>query len=373
MPFIAILDDQPTNRQIFSRLAASVATGVEVEAYADPVEALQALTFRTPDLVITDFKMPFMDGAEFVKYFRELPGAADVPVVVLTVYEDRSLRLKALECGATDFLQSPVDHQEFVVRARNLLKLREQQLQLASRAHRLSADLAVSERSREQAMRDSRERMAQVIDSIPAVVRCVDAQGRLMFVNAYQAELFSVSAEALSGRRLEEFLAAEQAARSAALDRLVFDSGRPVPAFEEEITDAAGRKRVFLSSKSPLCDGTGEICAVITTSIDISERKLAEMHLQHAAHHDALTGLPNRLALQQRIQREVARAPRRSAVCAASDRPRQLQGRQRSERPCRRRPAASQGRTAADRDPGGSRLRRAPRRRRIRRAAKPGP
>ena len=85
---------------------------------------------NTPDLVVTDYKMPQMDGGEFIRRFRELPGAAEVPVIVITIYEERSFRLRALEAGATDFLQSPVDHNEFVTRARNLLKLRKQQLLL---------------------------------------------------------------------------------------------------------------------------------------------------------------------------------------------------------------------------------------------------
>ncbi len=70
--------------------------------------------------------MPEMDGATFVEHFRALPGCADIPVIVVTAYEDREYRYRALEAGATDFLLSPVDHHEFVTRARNLLNLRRQ-------------------------------------------------------------------------------------------------------------------------------------------------------------------------------------------------------------------------------------------------------
>ncbi|MGL4437801.1 MAG: putative bifunctional diguanylate cyclase/phosphodiesterase [Bosea sp. (in: a-proteobacteria)] len=310
MPLIAILDDQFTNRQIFARLAASIADDVTVETFADPLQALAGLRDTTVDLVITDFKMPHMDGAEFVRHFRELPGAADVPVIVLTVYEERSFRLRALECGATDFLQSPVDHQEFITRARNLLRLRKQQLLLAQRADHLKAELDASERTRELAMRDSIERLAQVIDSIPAVVRCTDVQGNVLFVNAYQAKLMARSATEVVGQPVSRFLGEEAGARSNALDRMVWETYRPAPSFEEDVTDGAGKKRVFLSSKTPLLDADGSLCGVLTTSIDISERKQAEEYLHHMAHHDALTGLPNRTLLHQRINREIARARR---------------------------------------------------------------
>jgi diguanylate cyclase (GGDEF)-like protein/PAS domain S-box-containing protein len=310
MPVIAILDDQSTNRQIFTRLAASIADDVTVVTYADPLEALADLKTRVVDLVISDFKMPHMDGAEFVKNFRELPGAADVPVVVLTVYEERSFRLRALECGATDFLQSPVDHQEFLTRARNLLRLRRQQLLLAARADLLKAELDESERSYQLAMRDSRERLAQVIDSIPAVVRCADLDGTLLFVNEFQARLLGHSAIELVGTPVTSLIGDEQGARSNALDRMVWETGRPAPSFEEEVIDHHGTRRVLLSSKTPLLDVNRTVCGILTTSVDITERKQSENYLRHMAHHDALTDLPNRTLLQQRVNREIARARR---------------------------------------------------------------
>ena len=128
MSLIVIIDDRNTNRNIFTKLAASIEPGVRVESFGDPAEALVWLENNKPDLVITDYKMPNMDGAEFIRRFRELPGAEDIPVIVITVYEERTYRLRALESGATDFLHSPVDHHEFITRARNLLKLRQHQL-----------------------------------------------------------------------------------------------------------------------------------------------------------------------------------------------------------------------------------------------------
>ena len=96
MSLVAILDDRATNRHIYSRLAESIEPDVTVTAFADPVVALGWLAGNTPDLVITDFKMPNLDGSEFTRRFRQLPGCAEVPVVVITVYDERSFRLSAL-------------------------------------------------------------------------------------------------------------------------------------------------------------------------------------------------------------------------------------------------------------------------------------
>src|SRR5215510_4943107 len=240
-----------------------------VHACGDPEQALAWASDHTPDLVITDYKMPGMDGAELIRRFRQLPGAAEVPVIVITIYEERSFRLRALEAGATDFLHSPVDRHEFVTRARNLLRLRKQQLLLERK-------LEVSERSREEALRDSSERLAQVIDTVPAMVTS-DAGA------AHHAR---------------------------ALDRKVFEGNAPLPAYEEEIVDRTGARRTFLTTKSPLRDRANGVVAVLTTSIDITERKQAESHLFYMAHHDALTDLPNRTLLRSRLNRSIARARR---------------------------------------------------------------
>ncbi len=154
MALVVILDDRATNRKIFSKLAASIELGVTVRSFGDPVETLAWLENNTPDLIVTDFKMPSMDGAEFIRRFRAQPNGAEIPVIVITVYEEREFRLRALEAGATDFLNSPVDHKEFTTRARNLLKLRRQQILLAARADNLAQELKISERSREEALRD---------------------------------------------------------------------------------------------------------------------------------------------------------------------------------------------------------------------------
>jgi len=76
MPLIVILDDRATNRNIYTRLAASLEKGVTVTAFADPQLALEWLAEHPADLVITDYKMPRFDGAEFTRRFRaQLPEA----------------------------------------------------------------------------------------------------------------------------------------------------------------------------------------------------------------------------------------------------------------------------------------------------------
>ncbi|HKK13733.1 MAG TPA: HD domain-containing phosphohydrolase [Gammaproteobacteria bacterium] len=127
MPTVAIIDDQFTSRQILVELIKGIEDHLVVETFASPGEALRWAHWHRPDLVLTDYKMPEMDGIEFIQRLRTVPACRDIPVVMITSLEDRNVRYSALEAGATDFLIKPVDHIECRVRCRNLLTQRRQQ------------------------------------------------------------------------------------------------------------------------------------------------------------------------------------------------------------------------------------------------------
>ena len=109
---------------VLSRLAATLEPGILVNTFADPIEALGYLQDRTPNLLITDFQMPSIDGAELIRRFRDLSACREVPAIVVTAHEDVRLRALALEAGANDFILSPLDHDEFRTQSRRLLEMR---------------------------------------------------------------------------------------------------------------------------------------------------------------------------------------------------------------------------------------------------------
>lgn len=124
MSTVVIVDDQGVNRKVLTSLAATLEPDVQVRAFGDPWQALSYIREHTPDLLITDYQMPAMNGAELIRRFRRVPDCRDVPAMVVTAYEDMAYRATALDAGANDFILSPLDHQEFRLQSRKLLALR---------------------------------------------------------------------------------------------------------------------------------------------------------------------------------------------------------------------------------------------------------
>jgi two-component system response regulator RpfG len=153
---ILIVDDQSTSRAILEQVVRGMDARVAVEGFARPVDAVLWATRSVADLILVDFMMPEMDGIEFVRRLRALPGYDSVPIVMVTVNEDRRVRYEALDAGVTDFLTKPVDARECLARCRNLLTLRRQQLALEDRKRMLEGMV-------EDATRDVRARERETL------------------------------------------------------------------------------------------------------------------------------------------------------------------------------------------------------------------
>ena len=114
---ILIVDDEP---QITRVLRTSLqSSGYEVTLARDGMEALERFREATPDLIITDLAMPQMDGIELT---REVRRMGDTPIIVLSVREQDTMKVAALDEGADDYITKPFSIQELLARVRAQLR-----------------------------------------------------------------------------------------------------------------------------------------------------------------------------------------------------------------------------------------------------------
>ncbi|HEV7803631.1 MAG TPA: response regulator, partial [Burkholderiales bacterium] len=130
---IVLVDDSPITIALLKRLVGKLAD-CRAFPFTSAAEGLAWCVANEPDLVIVDYMMPEMDGIEFARRFRLLPGKAEIPLLMVTAADDRELRHRALTLGINDFLNKPFDQIELQARARNMLALRSSQKKLANRA-----------------------------------------------------------------------------------------------------------------------------------------------------------------------------------------------------------------------------------------------
>jgi len=116
---ILIIEDDADFRFIL-RMHLSAA-GYEVQVAEDGVTGGRALLEHTPDLIISDVGMPFLDGFELLTLIRSDADTEAIPVILLSGRSDGDTMAKAVELGAADFLLKPVTLEDLLGSVRSCL------------------------------------------------------------------------------------------------------------------------------------------------------------------------------------------------------------------------------------------------------------
>ena len=129
---ILVADDDATSRKLLVRILSGA--GYSCTQAPDGIEALASVHADPPSLLLLDFDMPEMDGAEVLKQLRQDPDAAiaQLPTIMLTGHGGEESEVLCLEAGADDFVTKPINQAVLRARIETQLRLRSMRQPIAA-------------------------------------------------------------------------------------------------------------------------------------------------------------------------------------------------------------------------------------------------
>lgn len=127
---ILFVDDQPQFLDVIRRMLRKQQEVWDIRFALSVDEALEEMDKTSFDVVISDARMPDKDGFQLLRTLREFKKTRDVPVIILTGDGEPTLKRNALDLGATDLLNKPINLEDLLARIRSVLQLKSYQDQL---------------------------------------------------------------------------------------------------------------------------------------------------------------------------------------------------------------------------------------------------
>ena len=267
--------------------------GFLIETADNGIEALRRCGRSLPDLVLVDEGIQKMDGFETCAELRSLPGGTQIPIVLLTRVEDIDAIQRAYDVKATDFISKPFDHLVLTHRIRYILRanramrqLQKSEAELASaqRLARLGSwewRIATNEFDASDEVFRVVGRARETVTTFTAFLDCVHSHDRDLVRRSFDAMLYEGKPHNLDYRVM-----------------------------------LPDRSCSFVHGQAELTpDGRGSI-SMRGTIQDITELKHAEGRIEFLAYYDSLTGLPNRVLFNDRLNQALIASRRAGHMLA---------------------------------------------------------
>lgn len=284
---ILIVDDEDALREVLGLSVADL--GYTVATAENGRAALDLFAEFSPDIVLTDIKMPVMDGIELLRRVKALDP--DVEVVMISGHGDMELAVKSLQYEALDFLTKPVRDELLInalKRAGEKIDMRRQLREHTHNLERIVKDKSARlvELERQLAVGQAVEGLSTAMKSLAA--SCDEGPGYFnelpCFISIHNRYLEIVASNQLCKERLGDLVGRNSweayAGRSGSGNACpvwqTIETGRPQRG-HESLLDKEGREIPVIVHTAPICSKDGAVELVLELSVDISEvRRLQE-------------------------------------------------------------------------------------------------
>src|SRR5574344_1582632 len=200
-------------------LTSTFCTLMKVEGFEDvtvfnnPVEAVEYLKKETPDLIISDFLMPEMNGLEFLREAKKI--YPEISMILLTAYADKENAIKTInEIGVYKYIEKPWDNDDLIMNIKNgiershlLADLRDKIAQLEHAKAQLTTyseklEELVAERTKELTL--ANKKLSGLINNCADGIIRIDAKGNIEQVNPHCENMVELSSDTLQSMKIQE-------------------------------------------------------------------------------------------------------------------------------------------------------------------------
>lgn len=188
---ILIVDDEPENLKSIVRFIEINELPYDIYQALSGETALEIARAKWPDLVISDWNMPHMDGLELIRNLKANESTRDIPVIMFTGVMTTSEHLElALEAGAVDYIRKPLDPIELRARMRTVLQLSDSFKKVKKQKEQLQAQNRLLE-TKQAELQNALENIKTLRGLIPICAHCKkirDDEGFWKQVETYVSE-----------------------------------------------------------------------------------------------------------------------------------------------------------------------------------------
>src|ERR1700687_2298671 len=297
-PKILLIESDPVAAdEIRAALAAAGSGSFDVEWVRQLSEGIERLSKRGIAAVLLALSLPDSQGIEtFNKLFAAAP---DVPILILGGNANEALAKQAVGCGAQDYLlPGHLDSYSLPRALRN----------------------AIERKAVEDALFVEKERAVVTLNSIGDAVLCTDISGNITYLNLVAETMTGWRREKAPAQpRAEVFRIIDGGTRKTARDpmKMAVEQNRTVGLIVDcVLIRRDGFESAIEDSAAPIHDRAGRVIGAVIVFHDVSAARAMSRQMTHAAQHDLVTNLPNRLLLNDRISQSISLARRQNRPLA---------------------------------------------------------